>query len=120
MYFDRRSANYGIRPADERGPSPTFFAKDAKRVVPGCPQLLHYGISNSVRTFTEPHVTFSFRSQVLYPVFLTTTECSPGVTSMSDGVLPTKLPSIWMSALAGVDETEILFTEELHRAIGHR
>jgi len=30
---------------------------------------------------------------------------------MTDGVLPTKFPSTSMSALGGVDETEILFTE---------
>lgn len=57
-------------------------------------------------------MTFSFRSQFLYPAFFTTTECSPAATLITEGVLPTKAPSTSMSALAGVEETEILLSDE--------
>ena len=50
----------------------------------------------------------SFRSQSLKPAFFTTIVWSPSVTCTSDGVFPTKLPSTSMSALSGIEATDIL------------
>ena len=52
--------------------------------------------------------TLSFRSQSLEPAFFTTIVWSPSVTCTSDGVFPTKLPSTSMSALSGIEATDIL------------
>lgn len=50
-----------------------------------------------------PPLTFTVRSQSLNPAFFTETVCSPSVTCQSEAALPTKLPSIAMSAPGGVD-----------------
>ena len=50
-----------------------------------------------------PPFTFIFRSQSLKPDFLTVIVCSPSATCTSEGVLPTKLLSISISAPEGFD-----------------
>jgi hypothetical protein len=52
-----------------------------------------------------PPLTFTVRSQSLNPAFFTETVCSPSVTCQSEAALPTKLPSIAMSAPGGVDSS---------------
>ena len=54
-----------------------------------------------------PLMIFILRCQVWKCDFLIVIVCSPGATSTIDGVLPTKLPSISISAFAGVEDTEI-------------
>jgi hypothetical protein len=58
--------------------------------------------------FTVPPVALNFLSQGLNPVLLTLSEWSPGATSISEGVLPTKLPSTSISAALGVDAMDSL------------
>src|SRR5271169_5277139 len=66
-----------------------------------------YGVatfsSSAFRWMLLPAVTFIFRSQSLKPVFLTVIVWSPSGTCTSEGVFPTKLPSISMSAAEGFD-----------------
>src|ERR1700730_9446006 len=52
-----------------------------------------------------PLDTVILRSQGLNPAFLTESWCGPAATPTVEGVLPTKLPSISMSAASGVDVT---------------
>ena len=59
-----------------------------------------YWLSSVATTLICPSLTAIFRSHGLKPGFLTTMVCVPGVSLMLEGVLPTKLPSISMSAPA--------------------
>src|SRR5580700_5053302 len=52
-----------------------------------------------------PLDTVIFRSQGLNPAFFTESWCGPAATPRVEGVLPTKFPSISMSAPSGVDDT---------------
>src|SRR5712692_952443 len=60
-----------------------------------------------------PPVTLSFFSQDLNPDLLTATLCSPAGSSMTEGVLPAKLPSTSISAPVGSDATDNLAIEAL-------
>src|SRR4051812_11879355 len=55
-----------------------------------------------------PPVTFTFLSQFLNPLLVIATVCSPAANSIAEGVLPTKLPSISISAPPGFDATDSL------------
>ena len=57
---------------------------------------------------TVPPVALNFRSHGLNPVLLTLSKWSPGATSISEGVLPTKLPSTSISAALGLDAMDSL------------
>src|SRR5882757_9150709 len=52
-----------------------------------------------------PLDTVIFRSHGLNPVFFTESWCGPAATPIVEGVLPTKFPSISMSAPSGVEDT---------------
>ena len=52
-----------------------------------------------------PLDTVILRSQGLYPAFFTESWCGPAATPTVEGVLPTKFPSISMSAPSGVEDT---------------
>src|SRR5260370_22025294 len=52
-----------------------------------------------------PLDTVIVRSQGLNPAFFTESWCGPAPTPRVEGVLPTKFPSISMSAPSGVDDT---------------
>ena len=52
-----------------------------------------------------PLDTVILRSQGLNPAFFTESWCGPAATPIVEGVLPTKLPSISMSAASGVEDT---------------
>src|ERR1700731_3057131 len=53
----------------------------------------------------RPLDTVMFRSQGLNPAFFTESWCGPAATPRVEGVLPTKFPSISMSAPSGVEDT---------------
>lgn len=57
---------------------------------------------------TVPPVALNFLSQGLNPGLVTLSKWSPGATSISDGVLPTKLPSTSISAALGLDAMDSL------------
>src|SRR3984957_2822826 len=52
-----------------------------------------------------PLDTVILRSQGLNPAFFTESWCGPATTPTVEGVLPTKFPSISMSAPSGVEDT---------------
>ena len=60
--------------------------------------------SNSATSLTEPLDVLTFRAQGLYPFFVIFTACCPSARARDDGVFPTKLPSISMSAFGGEEE----------------
>jgi hypothetical protein len=60
--------------------------------------------SNRAAILIFPVELLRVRSHLLYPLFDTLTVCSPASIPTEDGVLPTKLPSISISAPKGSDE----------------
>ena len=59
---------------------------------------------NSGDTLTWPGIALSFRSQETNPLLVIVRMWSPGDTSTDAGVLPTKAPSISISAAVGLEE----------------
>src|ERR1700686_1235365 len=60
--------------------------------------------SNRAAILMFPVELLRVRSHFLYPLFDTLRVCSPATIPTEDGVLPTKLPSISISAPKGSDE----------------
>src|ERR1700720_3780295 len=60
--------------------------------------------SNRAAILIFPVELLRVRSHLLYPLFDTLRVCSPATIPTEDGVLPTKLPSISISAPRGSDE----------------
>src|ERR1700682_6095183 len=60
--------------------------------------------SNRAAILIFPVVLLRVRSHLRYPLFDTLRVCSPATIPTEDGVLPTKLPSISISAPTGSDE----------------
>jgi len=63
---------------------------------------------SSALMFMCPLETMSFLSHTENPRFFTTISWSPDATPIVEGVLPTNLPSISMSAASGVETTWML------------
>jgi hypothetical protein len=63
--------------------------------------------SNRAAILIFPVELLRVRSHLLYPLFDTLRVCSPATIPTEDGVLPTKLPSISISAPKGSDEISL-------------